>query len=153
MVFNNSKTNKNEQNKSQNHFNLVYISLNWRISNECSGNLICYHCDLCYTCRGCDNVIGVKACLRHKDHVVIIMPYFPHDRFQVNTAPWILNVHWIHKEHNLPLKIAKNYTKNTCFKDNAEKLLFWGGGVPTNEFVDCFQLKVDEKGIILIGTG
>lgn len=33
---------------------------------------------------GCDNVMGVKACLRHRDHVVIVMPYFPHEQFQVS---------------------------------------------------------------------
>lgn len=33
------------------------------------------------TMGGRDNVIELKACLRHKDHVVLIMPYFPHDKF------------------------------------------------------------------------
>ncbi|ELU15498.1 hypothetical protein CAPTEDRAFT_177668 [Capitella teleta] len=28
------------------------------------------------------NVMGVDACLRHRDHVVIVMPFFPHQRFQ-----------------------------------------------------------------------
>ena len=32
---------------------------------------------------GEDNVMGVKACLRYRDHVVIVMPYFQHERFQV----------------------------------------------------------------------
>lgn len=31
---------------------------------------------------GCDNVMGVELCIRHKDHVVIVMPYFPHRKFQ-----------------------------------------------------------------------
>lgn len=31
---------------------------------------------------GCDNVMGVELCIRHKDHVVIVMPYFPHKKFQ-----------------------------------------------------------------------
>ncbi|XP_064616033.1 cell division cycle 7-related protein kinase-like [Liolophura sinensis] len=31
---------------------------------------------------GVDNVMGVRLCLRQKDHVVIVMPYFPHDKFQ-----------------------------------------------------------------------
>ena len=29
-------------------------------------------------------MMGVSACIRNKDHVVIVMPYFEHDRFQVN---------------------------------------------------------------------
>ncbi|CAH1785729.1 unnamed protein product [Owenia fusiformis] len=32
--------------------------------------------------RGVNNVIGVQWCVRHKDHVVIVMPYFQHGRFQ-----------------------------------------------------------------------
>lgn len=36
-----------------------------------------------YVDRGEDSVMGVKACFRHRDHVVIVMPYFSHDRFQV----------------------------------------------------------------------
>ncbi|RUS72953.1 hypothetical protein EGW08_019283, partial [Elysia chlorotica] len=31
---------------------------------------------------GQDNVMGVKLCLRNKDNVVIVMDYFPHDKFQ-----------------------------------------------------------------------
>ncbi|WAR31039.1 CDC7-like protein [Mya arenaria] len=31
---------------------------------------------------GCDNVIGVELCLRNRDHVVIVMQYFPHIKFQ-----------------------------------------------------------------------
>lgn len=31
---------------------------------------------------GKNNVMGVELCLRCKDHIVIVMPYFPHDRFQ-----------------------------------------------------------------------
>ncbi|XP_021380364.1 cell division cycle 7-related protein kinase-like [Mizuhopecten yessoensis] len=31
---------------------------------------------------GCDNVMGVELCIRNKDHVVIVMPYFPHEKFQ-----------------------------------------------------------------------
>ncbi|KAH3796925.1 cell division cycle 7-related protein kinase-like [Dreissena polymorpha] len=30
---------------------------------------------------GCDNVIGVELCLRNRDHVVIVMQYFPHEKF------------------------------------------------------------------------
>ena len=36
-----------------------------------------------FLCSGTDYVMGVKACIREKDHVVIVMPYFPHDKFQV----------------------------------------------------------------------
>ena len=32
---------------------------------------------------GDDNVMGVQWCLRERDHVIIVMPYFAHDRFQV----------------------------------------------------------------------
>ena len=32
---------------------------------------------------GCDNVMGVELCIRQRDHVVIVMPYFPHEKFQV----------------------------------------------------------------------
>ncbi|KAK3775484.1 hypothetical protein RRG08_027239 [Elysia crispata] len=31
---------------------------------------------------GQDNVMGVKLCLRNKDNVVIVMDYFPHEKFQ-----------------------------------------------------------------------
>lgn len=30
---------------------------------------------------GKDNVIPIHTCVRHSDHIVLIMPYFPHDRF------------------------------------------------------------------------
>ncbi|XP_067661829.1 cell division cycle 7-related protein kinase-like [Haliotis asinina] len=30
---------------------------------------------------GCENVIGVELCIRNRDHVVIVMPYFAHDKF------------------------------------------------------------------------
>ena len=33
---------------------------------------------------GDDNVMGVSACIRNKDHVVIVMPYFKHDKFTVS---------------------------------------------------------------------
>jgi len=38
------------------------------------------------------NVIGVKACIRHNDHIVIIMPYFEHDRFQVRFESYFLKL-------------------------------------------------------------
>ncbi|XP_060593688.1 cell division cycle 7-related protein kinase-like [Ruditapes philippinarum] len=31
---------------------------------------------------GCDNVMGVELCIRNRDHVVIVMQYFPHEKFQ-----------------------------------------------------------------------
>ena len=34
-------------------------------------------------CRGQDNVMGIEACIREKDRVVMVMPYFEHDKFQV----------------------------------------------------------------------
>ena len=37
------------------------------------------------------NVIAVKACIRRSDHVVIIMPYFEHDRFQVRFERYWIN--------------------------------------------------------------
>ena len=30
---------------------------------------------------GRDNVVPLKACLRHRDHVVLVMPYIPHEKF------------------------------------------------------------------------
>ena len=38
----------------------------------------------CCHFRGSQNVMGVEACIRHKDHVVIVMPYFHQDKFQVH---------------------------------------------------------------------
>nr|KAG5693392.1 hypothetical protein BaRGS_009865 [Batillaria attramentaria] len=31
---------------------------------------------------GVENVMGLELCLRNKDHIVIVMPYFPHHKFQ-----------------------------------------------------------------------
>ena len=44
------------------------------------------------------NVIAVKSCIRHNDHIVIVMPYFEHDRFQVRCASFYhFNVvMWLH---------------------------------------------------------
>ena len=28
-------------------------------------------------------MMGVELCIRQRDHVVIVMPYFPHEKFQV----------------------------------------------------------------------
>ena len=33
---------------------------------------------------GEDNVMGVELCLRNRDHVVIVMQYFPHEKFMVS---------------------------------------------------------------------
>lgn len=45
-------------------------------------------CSICLffflTNSGCDNVMGVKLCLRNRDHVVFVMPVFLHDKFQVS---------------------------------------------------------------------
>lgn len=49
-----------------------FIITNWYI------NLICY-CE----CSGRDNVVGLELCLRNKDTVAFVMPYFPHDSFSV----------------------------------------------------------------------
>jgi hypothetical protein len=35
-------------------------------------------------CRGQDNVMGIEGCIRGKEIVVMVMPYFEHDRFQVS---------------------------------------------------------------------
>lgn len=45
---------------------------------------------------GRDNVVGVSACLREKDHVIIVMPYFPHDKFQVTAEFFAANVSLIY---------------------------------------------------------
>ena len=44
-------------------------------------------------CRGQDNVIGAKACIRDRDNVVIVMPHFPHDRFQVGSSAMLYTVY------------------------------------------------------------
>lgn len=33
---------------------------------------------------GSSNVVGIEFCLMHKGHVVIVMPYYPHQRFSVS---------------------------------------------------------------------
>lgn len=33
--------------------------------------------------RGVNNVIGYKGTVRNHDHSAVILPYFPHDKFQV----------------------------------------------------------------------
>ncbi|XP_050390925.2 cell division cycle 7-related protein kinase [Patella vulgata] len=48
---------------------------------------------------GCDNVMGVELCLRNRDHVVIVMPYFPHEKFQNYVM-------------NMSTAEVKNYMKN-----------------------------------------
>ncbi|KAJ8300896.1 hypothetical protein KUTeg_022415 [Tegillarca granosa] len=49
--------------------------------------------------KGQDNVMGVELCIRSKDHVVIVMPYFPHEKFQ----DYILKMH---------LSEVRDYMKN-----------------------------------------
>ena len=44
------------------------------------------------TSSGEANVIAVKACIRHNDHVVIVMPYFEHDRFQVQFESFCVEI-------------------------------------------------------------
>ena len=41
-----------------------------------SDSLFCYF-------RGTDNVIGVESTLRCNDSMVFVLPYFPHQKFQV----------------------------------------------------------------------
>ena len=41
---------------------------------------------LFFSPRGKDNVIPIHTCVRHSDHIVLIMPYFPHDRFVVSVG-------------------------------------------------------------------
>ncbi|ESP04473.1 hypothetical protein LOTGIDRAFT_136165 [Lottia gigantea] len=48
---------------------------------------------------GCDNVMGVELCLRNRDHVVIVMPYFKHEKFQ----DYVMNLSRLE---------VKNYMKN-----------------------------------------
>lgn len=40
--------------------------------------------NLCFS--GKDNVVGLELCLRNKDSVAFVMPYFPHDPFSVNSC-------------------------------------------------------------------
>uniref|UniRef100_A0A0B6Z043 non-specific serine/threonine protein kinase n=1 Tax=Arion vulgaris TaxID=1028688 RepID=A0A0B6Z043_9EUPU len=48
---------------------------------------------------GQDNVMGVKLCLRNRDHVVVVMPVFPHEKFQEYL-------------HQMELDDARDYMKN-----------------------------------------
>ena len=59
----------------------------------------------CCHCRGSQNVMGVEACIRHKDHVVIVMPYFHHDKFQVHIVK-LLEIILYYEFVNTALKCA-----------------------------------------------
>ncbi|XP_071802214.1 cell division cycle 7-related protein kinase-like [Asterias amurensis] len=50
------------------------------------GELRCLH-----MIGGKDNVMGMKLSLRERDHVVIVMPYFPHDSFHVFVRKMMLS--------------------------------------------------------------
>ena len=36
---------------------------------------------------GCDHIIPLEMCIRHRDHVVFVMPYVKHDKFAVSDCP------------------------------------------------------------------
>ncbi|KAK3708276.1 hypothetical protein QZH41_005994 [Actinostola sp. cb2023] len=38
-----------------------------------------------FTARGKDNVIGIETAYRKNDHIVFVLPYVPHQKFQVKT--------------------------------------------------------------------
>ena len=43
-------------------------------------------CDaILYTHSGRDNVIPLLTCVRHRDHIVLVMPYFPHSKLTVSS--------------------------------------------------------------------
>ncbi|EDV27547.1 putative cell division control protein 7-like protein 2 [Trichoplax sp. H2] len=52
---------------------LVPTSSPKRVENE----LRCLH-----ELRGQNNIIDVKACIRHEDNIALVMPYIPHEKFQ-----------------------------------------------------------------------
>ena len=58
------------------------------------------------------NVIAMKACIRHNDHIVIVMPYFELDRFQVRLQGYCLECNivvllWYSKPTPKPRFFAK----------------------------------------------
>ena len=34
-------------------------------------------------------MMGVELCMKHRDHIVIIMRYFPHHKFPVTHLAWL----------------------------------------------------------------
>ena len=57
------------------------------------------HCDCMSSehyllCSGRDHVMSVCCCLRHRDHIALVMPYFQHDRFVVSQLH--NRAHYIH---------------------------------------------------------
>ena len=48
------------------------------------GMFVWKNIDFGFIIRGQDNIIPVETCLRWRDNVVIVLPYFSHDRFTVS---------------------------------------------------------------------
>ena len=103
------------------------------------------HFILCNTNRGAENVMGLELCLRNKDHIVIVMRYFPHQKFQVNTFSILGWVGRICHRHALLLtpKVPGRHLHLFLF------LFFLGGGC----HLSCVttHAKVPSKNIQLFG--
>lgn len=65
---------------------------------------------------GHDNVMGLKLCLRNKDHVVIVMDYFPHDRFQ-EALPWMSAEDGRDYMENLLIALRRIHQHNVIHRD------------------------------------
>jgi len=62
----------------------------WDSGKGAMTSLSCFACFIMNS--GQANVIAVKACIRHNDHIVIVMPYFEHDRFQVQSESLCIKI-------------------------------------------------------------
>lgn len=64
-------------------------------------------------CRGTNNVIGIEFCLMNKGHVVIVMPYFPHQRFSVSRIKHFIQLCSLQKRASL-YKCFSSPTKSSA---------------------------------------
>jgi len=65
---------------------------------------------------GTDNVMGVKLCLRNRDHVVVIMPLFSHDKFQ-DILPLISVMEMREYMRNLLISLRRVHEFNVIHRD------------------------------------
>lgn len=84
-------------------------------------NCLCLY-KLVFLYRGTDNVIGVESTLRCNDNLVFVLPYFPHQKFQVTII--IILLHF--QQNNFLLTNKKHSpcsqfpSKNLCFQHPEE---------------------------------
>lgn len=82
----------------------------WYVHNVHCLSLICIYSEStsllvfilvsCFLYRGTDNVIGVRSTLRCNDNIVFVLPYFPHQKFQVPVIyKTVIYMHTIHISH------------------------------------------------------